>query len=90
MLLRLAYLGITNTFALLRLLHGGDRDKDIEILSLRHQLAVLQRQLNGQQVRFEPVDRRGWPRYCTRCRGRPCGAYDCWSGPTRSSSGTVT
>ena len=57
MLLRLAYLGITNTFALLRLLHGGDRDKDIEILSLRHQLAVLQRQLNGQQVRFEPVDR---------------------------------
>ena len=47
MLLRLAYLGITNAFALLRLLRllrllpGGDRDKDIEILSLRHQLAVL-------------------------------------------------
>ena len=36
MLLRLAYLGITNAFALLRLLPGGDRDKDIEILSLRH------------------------------------------------------
>ena len=57
MLLRLAYLGVTNAFALLRLLPGGDRDKDIEILSLRHQLTVLQRQLNGQQVRFEPVDR---------------------------------
>jgi len=63
MLLRLAYLGITNAFALLRLLRllrllpGGDRDKDIEILSLRHQLAVLQRQLDGQQLRFEPVDR---------------------------------
>src|SRR5204862_371690 len=57
MLLRLAYLGITNAFTLLRLLPGGDRDKDIEILSLRHQLTVLQRQLNGQQVRFEPVDR---------------------------------
>jgi putative transposase len=57
MLLRLAYLGITNTFALLRLLPGSDRDKDIEILSLRHQLAVLQRQLDGQPVRFEPVDR---------------------------------
>jgi hypothetical protein len=57
MLLRLAYLGIANAFALLRLLPGGDRDKDIEILSLRHQLAVLQRQLDGQQVRFEPVDR---------------------------------
>jgi putative transposase len=57
MLLRLAYLGITNAFTLLRMLPGGDRDKDIEILSLRHQLAVLQRQLAGQQVRFEPVDR---------------------------------
>jgi hypothetical protein len=32
MLLRLTYLGITNAFALLRLLPGGDRDKDIEIL----------------------------------------------------------
>jgi hypothetical protein len=56
-LLRLAYLGITNAFALLRLLPGGDRDKDIEILSLRQQLAVLPRQLDGQRVRIEPVDR---------------------------------
>src|SRR3954463_10092658 len=57
MLLRLAYLGITSGFALLRLLPGSDRDKAVEILSLRHQLAVLQRQLDGQRVRFEPVDR---------------------------------
>jgi transposase len=57
MLLRLAYLGITNAFTLLRLLPGGDRDKDIEILSLRHQLAVLHRQLDGQPVRFAPTDR---------------------------------
>jgi hypothetical protein len=57
MLLRLACLGITNAFALLRLLPGGDCDKDIEILPLRHQLAVLQRQLDGQPVRFTPVDR---------------------------------
>jgi hypothetical protein len=56
MLLRLAYLGITNAFALLRLPPGGDRDKGIEILSLRHQIAVLQRHLDGQQIRFEPVD----------------------------------
>jgi len=56
-LLRLAYLGITNTFTLLRLLPGGDRDKDLEILSLRHQLAVLHRQLDSQQVRFQPSDR---------------------------------
>jgi transposase len=53
----LAYLGITNAFALLRLLPGSDRDKDIEILSLRHQLAVLQRQLGGQQIRFQPAER---------------------------------
>jgi hypothetical protein len=56
-LLRLAYLGITNAFALLRFLPGSDRDKDVEILALRHQLAVLHRQLGGQRVRFEPADR---------------------------------
>src|ERR1044072_5004067 len=55
MLLRLAYLGITNAFTLLRLLPGSDRDKNIEILSLRHQLAVLQRQLDGQQSRATVV-----------------------------------
>lgn len=49
--------GITNAFALLRLLPGADRDQDAEILALRHQLGVLQRQLDGQRVRFDPVDR---------------------------------
>jgi hypothetical protein len=44
-------------FTLLRLLPGSDRDKDAEILALRHQLAVLRRQLDGQRVRFEPADR---------------------------------
>ena len=43
-LLRLAYLGVTNAFALLRLLPMSDRDKDVEILALRHQLTVLERQ----------------------------------------------
>src|SRR4051794_7081060 len=57
MLLRLAYLGITNAFALLRLLPHTDREKDAEILALRHQLSVLQRQLDGQRVRFDPADR---------------------------------
>ncbi|WP_443044159.1 hypothetical protein OHA88_02815 [Streptomyces sp. NBC_00353] len=41
MLLRLTYLAVTNTCALLRLLPMSDRDKDIEILALRHQLLVL-------------------------------------------------
>src|SRR3954454_13359479 len=57
MLLRLAYLGITNAFALLRLLPGSERDKDADILALRHQLAVGHRQLGQQRVRFEPAAR---------------------------------
>ncbi|WP_245766902.1 integrase core domain-containing protein [Streptomyces colonosanans] len=35
---------MTNAFALLRLLPMSGRDKDLEILALRHQLLVLQRQ----------------------------------------------
>jgi hypothetical protein len=56
-LLRLAYLGVTNTFAMLRLLPMSDRDKDAEILALRHQLMVLERQLVQDKVRFAPSDR---------------------------------
>ena len=61
MLLRLAYLGVTNVFALLRLLPRSDRDTDAEILVLRHQLTVLQRQLGDQRIRFQPADRYGVP-----------------------------
>ncbi|WP_211370248.1 helix-turn-helix domain-containing protein [Nonomuraea turkmeniaca] len=58
MLLRLAYLTVTNTFAALRLLPMGDRDKDVEILALRHQITVLERQLGADtRVRFAPEDR---------------------------------
>jgi putative transposase len=56
-LLRLGYLGVTNVFALLRLLPMSSRDKDAEILALRHQLLVLQRQLGPGRVRFTPGDR---------------------------------
>ena len=34
------YLGVTNAFALLRLLPMSDRDKDVEILVLRHQITA--------------------------------------------------
>ncbi|MBO0884585.1 MAG: hypothetical protein J2P17_30480, partial [Mycobacterium sp.] len=57
MLPRLAYLTVTNTFAVLRLLLMSDRDKDTEILALRHQIAVLERQLGKQKARFTPGDR---------------------------------
>src|SRR5260221_1496090 len=35
----------------------SDRDKDTEILVLRHKIAVLQRQLGTQKPRFGPTDR---------------------------------
>jgi putative transposase len=54
-LLRLAYLAATNAFAFLRLLPVSDRDKDIEILALRHQLLVLQRQVG--KPAFTDTDR---------------------------------
>ncbi|MEV1170476.1 hypothetical protein [Nonomuraea sp. NPDC049784] len=58
MLLRLAYLTGTNAFAALRLLPMGVRDKDVEILALRHQITVLERQLVPDvRVRFAPEDR---------------------------------
>jgi len=53
-LLRLTYLAVTNAFAVLRLLPMTDRDKDAEILALRHQLAVLQRQLGPPPGQVRP------------------------------------
>ncbi|MGW4517455.1 integrase, partial [Streptomyces sp. NPDC004393] len=57
MLLRLAYIGVSNALALLRLLPMSDRDKDIEILVLRHQITVLERQLGKRRPRFDAADR---------------------------------
>ena len=57
MLLRLAYLGVANVFALLRLLPMSSRGKDAEILALRHQLLILQRQLGPGRAWFTPADR---------------------------------
>jgi hypothetical protein len=63
-LLRLAYLGVTNAFALLRLLPTSDRDKDVEILALRHQLTMLES--DGSRG----VDPRAWWRPGRRAGGR--------------------
>jgi putative transposase len=54
-LLRLAYLVMTNAMTLLRVLPMNNRDKDIEILALRHQLLVLHRQVGTPT--FTPTDR---------------------------------
>lgn len=57
MLLRLAYLAVTNAFAVLRLLPMSNHSKDAEILSLRHQITILQRQLGPDKAKFAPEDR---------------------------------
>ena len=56
-LVRFAYLAVSHAFSALWLLRMTDREKDFEILALRHQLAVLHRQLGGQYPRLLPEDR---------------------------------
>ena len=48
MLLRLAYLGVTNVFALLRLLPVSSRDKDAEILARHHPVDGIGRPRGGR------------------------------------------
>jgi hypothetical protein len=80
-LFRLAYLGVTNTFALLRLLPRSDRDKDAEILALRHQIMVLQRHLYGERVQFTRQRPTAAP--ATRPDHRTCHADTSQRPPTR-------
>ncbi len=55
MLSKLAYLTLCRSIQLLVLLARGDTSKDLEILVLRHQLAVLRRQV--ARPRLKPADR---------------------------------
>jgi hypothetical protein len=52
---RLAYLTLYRSIQPLTLLARGDAAKDLEILVLRHQLAVLRRQ--APRPKLEPADR---------------------------------
>ena len=54
MLSKLAYPTLCHSIRLLALLARGDAAKDLEILVLRHQLAVLRRQV--ARPRFKPAD----------------------------------
>jgi hypothetical protein len=86
-LLRLAYLGVTNALAMLRLLPMTDRDKDAEIMALRHQIMILQRRLHGQRIRFTPRTGRCSPHCCTDSPA-PCYARSgCWYAPRPSCAG---
>jgi putative transposase len=71
-LTKLAYLTLCRSIQLLALLARGDAAKDLELLVLRHQLAVLRRQT--PRPRLEPADRalltavsRVLPRSCWSC-----------------------
>jgi putative transposase len=52
---KLAYLALCRSSQLLVLLACGDAAKDLEILVLRHQPAVLRRQVS--RPRLQPADR---------------------------------
>jgi putative transposase len=49
-LLRLCYLALSSVFTLIRLLPTSATDKDVEILALRHQLTLLQRQVDRPRL----------------------------------------
>jgi hypothetical protein len=91
---RLAYLTLCRSMQLLALLARRDAAKELEILVLRHQLAVLHRQT--PHPRLEPADRallaaisRSYPELAgpasSSLRRRCCAGIDGWSpgrGPT--------
>ncbi|WP_369405352.1 hypothetical protein [Streptacidiphilus melanogenes] len=101
MLVRFANLAVSHAFAALRLPPMSDRKKDVEILVLRHQITVLERQLGGDKVTFSPEDRAflaallvPLPReflrrlVCLSVQTRCCGGVvTSWGGATREAAG---
>ena len=81
-------LTVTNTFAVLRLLPVSDRDEDVDILALRHQLAVLERQLGGKKVRFTVPDRAILAALLHRLRPEALHRLRCWYARKRCCAGT--
>ncbi|MGW3510972.1 hypothetical protein [Streptomyces sp. NPDC000994] len=47
---------MTNALVVLGLLSMCERDKDVEVLALCHEITVLERQLGGERLRFGPSD----------------------------------
>ena len=84
MLSKLAYLTLCRSIQLLVLLARGDAAKDPEILVLRHQLAVLRRQV--QRPKLQPADR-ALLAAVSRVLPDPVGRASsssprrCWAGP---------
>jgi hypothetical protein len=80
-LLRRAYLGLTNTLAMLRLLPMSDRAKDAEIPALRHQIMILERQLGDTKARFTPADRALLAALLHRLPAPHCAGPGYWYAP---------
>jgi hypothetical protein len=57
--MRFAYLVVLRVFGWLALLARSDRAKDAEILILRHQVAVLQRQVKNPRLSWADPPGRG-------------------------------
>jgi putative transposase len=89
-LLRIAYLGVTNVFAVLRLLPSSDRDKDVEILALRHQITVLQRSWAPRRCGWTGLTGRSGRPYYTGRHATCCVGCGCWCSRTLSCAGTAT
>jgi hypothetical protein len=72
--LRFAYLAVLHLFGWLALLARPDRAKDAEILILRHQVAVLQRQVKDPRLSWPiaPSWLR-WPGCCPEASSASCG-----------------
>jgi putative transposase len=73
MSLRLPYLAVLRVSGWLALLARSDRAKDAEILILRHQVAVLQRQVRTPRLSW--AGRRSWPcwpGYCPAVTSASC------------------
>ena len=88
MLQRLAYLAVTNTLSLIRLLPMSERDKEVEILVLRHQLAILQRQT--PKPAFTSGDRFLLAGLLHTYPWRSSAASNPWCAPIRSCAGIAT
>jgi hypothetical protein len=69
-LLRPLYLALTSAFSLIRLISMTDSDKNVEILTLRHQLAILQRQTDGAVALWDRRTRLTWAWLEVRWPGR--------------------
>ena len=97
MLFSLLYVGLHRLLGLAVSFRRNDSDKDIEIIVLRHQVRVLERQLH-ERVKYRPADRailaalsRLLPRSRWRSSSSPqrrcCGGIGSWPGANGGAGG---